>query len=105
MTSLLANTLLNPFKRDSLKSQRPSLAFLCLCVSFWCNSSFADLQSTDLGNHSLSDSNLTRSQQLSEPQESQLSPEDYQRIMKELNAAKQAIEERNKMLDKMINEK
>lgn len=33
---------------------------------------------------------------------SQISPEEYQRIMKELQAAKLQMEERNKMLDQLL---
>jgi hypothetical protein len=37
-------------------------------------------------------------------QEAQISPEEYKRLMKELEAAKKLIEERNLALDKLMKE-
>lgn len=73
-------------------------------VSFWNTSASAQLKKSDLGNQPVSEMAESPIQNSRTQQEAQISPEEYKRLMKELEAAKKLIEERNLALDKMMKE-
>lgn len=80
-------------------------AMLAVClISFWNTSVSAQLKTSDLGNQPVSEMADSPIQKSRTPQEAQISPEEYKRLMKELEAAKKLIEERNLALDKLMKE-
>lgn len=89
-------------RRDSAAKLGVVLA-ICL-VSFWNTSASAQLKTSDLGNQPVSEMADSPIQNSSNQQEAQISPEEYKRLMKELEAAKKLIEERNLALDKLMRE-
>lgn len=66
----------------------------------------AQLKTSDSGNQPVSemaDSPIQKSG-TPQPQEAQISPEEYKRLMKELEEAKKLMEERNLALEKLMKE-
>jgi hypothetical protein len=87
------------------KAQITTMLAVCL-ASFWNTSASAQLKKSDLGNQPVSemaDSPIQKSG-TPQPQEAQISPEEYKRLMKELEEAKKLMEERNLALEKLMKE-
>ncbi|MBK7843800.1 MAG: hypothetical protein IPJ71_08910 [Bdellovibrionales bacterium] len=89
-------------RRLDFETKISAMIAVCL-VLFWNSSTSAQLKTSDLGNQPVSEVNVSPTQQ-SGIQEAQISPEEYKRLMKELEAAKKLIEERNIALDKLMKE-
>jgi hypothetical protein len=104
----MINTITMKFVRFflwRLNTKAKSTAMLAVClVSFWNTSASGQLKTSDLGNQPVSEMADSPIQKSRTPQEAQMSPEEYKRLMKELEAAKRLIEERNLALDKMMKE-
>lgn len=107
---IMINTIAMKFVRFfywQLDTKTKSTAMLAIClVSFWNTSASAQLKTSDLGNQPVSemaDSPIQKSG-TPQPQEAQISPEEYKRLMKELEAAKKLMEERNLALEKLMKE-
>ncbi|MBK9041288.1 MAG: hypothetical protein IPL83_19400 [Bdellovibrionales bacterium] len=105
---IMINTIAMKFVRFfywQLDTKTKSTAMLAIClVSFWNTSASAQLKKSDLGNQPVSEMAESPIQNSRTQQEAQISPEEYKRLMKELEAAKKLMEERNLALDKMMKE-
>lgn len=90
-------------RRLDFETKISAMIAVCL-VSFWNTSTSAQLKTSDLGNQPASEVADSPIQKSRTQQEAQISPEEYKRLMKELEAAKKLIEERNIALDKLMKE-
>ncbi|MBK8203957.1 MAG: hypothetical protein IPK68_17130 [Bdellovibrionales bacterium] len=105
---IMTNTITMKFVRLflwQLNGKAKSTAMLAVClVSFWNTSASAQLKKSDLGNQPVSEMAESPIQNSRTQQEAQISPEEYKRLMKELEEAKKLMEERNLALDKLMKE-